>query len=97
MAIIGSEISSTRFTFIKSSKTFATEASDIKECHFLGRLYDDACDSGFVLRSERTGKTQAYVLSHPIVRAGELHGWVFEAAFPYAPGAEGTKVTIFND
>lgn len=56
MALIAREISTRRFTFVKESKTFVAESSDFRGTGVSGRVYDDACDEGFVLVSERTGQ-----------------------------------------
>lgn len=57
MAIIGHEISSNMFVWYGGNA--CADISDFNattQSNLIGLLYDDACDEGFVMVSERTGK-----------------------------------------
>jgi hypothetical protein len=53
-----------------------TEASDIRIPIF-NRIYDDACDAGFCVISDRTGKIMVFCHSTTHEDDGEEQGWVF--------------------
>ena len=96
--IVGRPISSSHFSFNKKHKAFTIEASDLKGFPFDGLLYDDAADGGFVLVSEKTGRSQPYYLERNIYSKDyDLLAQEFLPAEPILPGAEGTKVIVFND
>lgn len=97
--IIGRPISSSVFAYYAREKTFSIEVSDVKGFPFCGRLYNDACDEGFVLVSHKTGKSQPYFLNQTIRNdfGEDVAGWEFLPAEPVLPGAKGTKVIVFND
>ncbi len=54
MAIIAKEINTNLFYYDKVSGKFLGDLSELKGV--LGRFYDDACDVGFILVSQVTGK-----------------------------------------
>ena len=96
--IIGRTISSESFDYDKREKSFYKDASELKGFPFCGRLYDDAADAGFVLVSHKTGRSQAYYLHEEYqTENGEYTHWEFRPARPIRPGAEGTKIVVFND
>ncbi len=79
------------------------EASDMENRH-LQRLYDDACDVGFAVKSKHTGAVVTYVMVKPIYRGDgedmELCGWEYvptTESVRKVPDCAGTKATIFND
>lgn len=80
--------------------TFVAEASSLGNFRPT-RLYDDACDVGFALKSQWTGVETRWALSREI-RDGEneLQGWEFvptsEALRKY-PRFRTYKVVILND
>ena len=84
-------ISSTRFTF--KGNTFSAEASELQGFK-LGRVYDDACDEGFSIVSERTGKSAVFAAADEIIHNEELSGWEFKCV---TPGLTHLKAVIFND
>ena len=97
------EHSSRQFSYSDKDKTLVSEASDLDNRH-LERIYDDACDVGFAVKSEKTGAVVVYVMSSPIYRGEgedrELSGWNYEPAdfsVRKHPECVGTKATIFND
>ena len=97
------EFSSLMFLYTDRDKTFTAEASDLDNRH-LQRLYDDACDVGFAIRSIKTGHVVVYVMTSPIYHGEgedrEIGGWNYivssESARKY-PECAGTKAIIFND
>ena len=96
--IIGRPISSNHFTYNSATKEFAIEASDLKGFPFDGLLYDDAADFGFVLVSEKTGRSQPYFLNQNIYnKENDIVAQEFLPAEPVLPGARGTSVLVFND
>jgi len=86
MSIIATKIHSGAFTWTGNSGV--TEASDIRHANFLGRIYDDACDQGFVVVSEKTRKEVIFYLDYTDwgfgrnqdVEQDEIAGWNFKSA-----------------
>lgn len=69
------------------------DASDFRS-KLWSRLFPDACDVGFVVRSHRTGKELVFSESRTVFgREGETLGWEYESI------GSGPKVTIriYND
>ena len=66
--IIGNRISSKLFTFSRNvltgKCTFVTERSTFDAAGGLRQLYQDSCDVGFVMVSEKTGQEAVFGLSH---------------------------------
>jgi hypothetical protein len=82
MAIICSKYLSTRdFNWQKETRCFVTEASDlgIRTPHD-GRVYDDACDVGFILVSHKTGEAVLFV-QDGVDHDGDdgIAGWRYKA------------------
>lgn len=67
--------------FTWRGKVGVVEASDLGKQEIGGRVYDDACDYGFDLRSEKTGLTLLMTESG-VDRDGEqeVTGWRFKSA-----------------
>lgn len=88
-------ISTSRFTF--RDGVFLAEISSLGDFR-LGRVFDDACDAGFTLISERTG--EAKVFSGPETTR-DAEGDILFDEFTEVLDARGTpgtlKVRIFND
>ena len=59
---------------------------------FAGRIYVDACDRGFLVRSERTGNSKLFFLCNILKDA---QGDITEFCFEDAEG--GIKISVFND
>jgi hypothetical protein len=81
MTIICSTYKSTRdFSF--HNNCFTAEASDIGgtggRC-FDGRVYDDACDVGFILVSHLTGDSVLFVQDGVDTHDDEVMGWRYKA------------------
>lgn len=70
--------------------------NDTERSNYLhGRVWDDACDVGFLVFSPRTGVKKLFTLSHtmrgPGAEAlGEVDAWEYTAA-------SGETIRIFND
>lgn len=91
MILQPSPISSSKFTY--SKETFTAEASDLRNIR-LGKVYDDACDLGFTIVSEKTGKHAVFAEHAEIQNGEELGGWEFVCI---TPGLTHLKAVIFND
>ena len=95
------EHSSRQFSW--TEKTLVSEASDLDNRH-LERLYDDACDVGFSVKSERTGNVIVFVMTSPFYHGHgedrELAGWHYvptTESFRNVPECQGMEAKIFND
>ncbi len=100
-------------TFAFSSAHFTCSPNDdgtvvlVAEASTLGyhgprRIYDDACDAGIAVRSERTGALVRYYLKEEEMdRSGEdVAGWRFlpiSEDVRRTPSAGHTSVLIIND
>lgn len=85
-------ICSTNFTFSKN--TFIAEASRLGKSFVTGRVYDDACDEGFTIISERTGNPTVFALHNVEMNEGDIMAWEFKCV---TPGLKNLKAVIFND
>jgi hypothetical protein len=96
------EFPSKMFTYNKADKTLTCEASTMENRH-LQRLYDDACDVGFAVKSDKTNHVIVYVMTSPIYHGQgedrEIGGWAYtvssESMRKY-PECVGTKAVVFN-
>lgn len=77
--------------FSWESKHGVTFASDLGKS-FAGRVFRDASDRGFLVRSERTGTEKLFFLRDILTDA---EGDIFEFCFDDAEG--GIKISVFND
>jgi hypothetical protein len=94
---------SENFTYNRHSKCLVGEASDMGNRH-LQLLYDNACDFGFAVRSEKTGKVVTFVMTSPFyVGEGEdreLIGWHYvptSESLRAVPECQGMEAKVFND
>ena len=97
--IIGNKISTKQFFFHKEDSMFTQEISSLGTLasYLTGQLYDDACDQGFVLVSDRTGAEIPFYLDETETsNEGEILCWNFKAA-SLKPELVGLKVCVFND
>jgi hypothetical protein len=94
------EHSSRQFTLSADRRTLIAEASDLDNLH-LQQLYDDACDVGFAVKSEKTGKVVVFSMTSPFYNdEREIQGWHYVPtceSFRNVPGCQGMEATIFND
>jgi len=88
------------FTYTKTNKTLVCEASDMGNRH-LQRLYDDACDVGFIVKSDTTGSLVTYYMSNVLKDAEEeILGWEYRPtveSIHSVPSCVNIKVVVFND
>ena len=86
-------LSSSKFTF--KNNTFIALASDFGRGVHLGRVYDDACDEGFTIISEKTGEGAVFAFHKDEEDVeGDLVSCVFKCV---TPGLTHLKAVIFND
>lgn len=78
------------FTWTK--KVGVVEASTLGRGH-TGRVWDDACDAGFAVRSERTGVIKVFAYDHAVGRSIED----VEAHVYIAVDGSGVEVHVLND
>lgn len=91
-------IPSTRFSYDPKDRTFSAERSDLNVSTTFGRIYDDAADLGFAMRSSRTGRVVLFALTREERDAdGDARFWEFEPIPEHAPHAGDTRVIVFND
>lgn len=82
------------FHYDGATNTFTAEASGLPR---MGRVYDDACDVGYTLISERTGREVVFVVTHEERdREGELLWTDLTPARP-TPGHSCGTVRVYND
>jgi hypothetical protein len=55
-------ISSNKFTYNAETRVFSAFASDLGP-DWLGRAYNDACDLGFEMFSQKTGRLATFLMS----------------------------------
>jgi len=85
---------SNKFSWDPKDQTFATEASTLvsRGQGFLGRIYDDACDIGFDIKSVRTGEKKLFYLAETHKDAeGDVTHWTFVSR------SNAFKAIVFND
>jgi hypothetical protein len=71
------EINTSLFTYSAKNKRFISEISTIR-CNIFGQIYDDACDAGFVLVSQKTGKKKTFFFINEETKDGEIVSWNFK-------------------
>jgi len=100
--VIGSKISSARFTFSKKTNMFVADMSEVSHggYNILSQLYNDAADQGFVMISHKTHAAVEFYLDHTEREAdGDVRFWLFKPtanAVRKNPQLAGTKVMIVN-
>lgn len=94
MKIIGTRISTKYFTWDRERMMFVAEASDLKGFDLFSTVFDDACDEGFTLVSEKTGR-EITVTYHETIRDSDSDVLV-EIYKPYKSPFEFT-VHVLND
>lgn len=90
-------VSSRFFSFHASTNTFVTERSDLPNSFREGRVYDDACDEGFTMVSERTGREVVFAQNgadHNPRDREEIAGWRYVCV---TPKWKHLKALIIND
>lgn len=95
-------INTSKLTWVRQSRSFVAEASDLHSCDEPHRIYQDAADIGLVLVSAETGREATYVMNlEPNKDAeGEIVSWEFQVTpetVRKLPQLRDTKVIIYND
>ncbi|CAB4143103.1 hypothetical protein UFOVP435_61 [uncultured Caudovirales phage] len=94
--------SSSQFSIDYESCTATAEASDLGAVSTppFSRIYDDACDAGFIMVSDKTGFVSVFELSWVEKDADDILAWHFAPSMQSVkvqPALSRWKVTIFND
>lgn len=94
--------STKQFVYIPETNRFISELSDLNKCPFI-QIYDDACDKGLELRSEKTGSISKWYISNTIYSTNEDHELISYELTPIKesvhkfPQLINCKMIIFND
>lgn len=84
-------ISSDHFRYFADQKTFFAEKSELRVDIFT-RLFEDACDVGFLMRSVRTNKCKPFAFSRTRDDAeGDIVAWEFVSS------PSEYKLIVWND
>lgn len=81
------------------SIALVTEASDLGP-NWLQRIYPDACDVGFVVKTKRGNSIQYAAVRREKDPDGDIIQWVLEPtteAVRAVPACAGTSVVVLND
>lgn len=103
--IIGARISSKYFMYQAAHGAvhgvFTAEISDFNGFNPLSQIWDDFCDLGFVMVSEKTGAEVVFSLDHEVRDAeNDITHWIFEPSLGDITKNEKLRnitVTIYND
>lgn len=94
------EFPSEMFTWSDGGRSASCEASDMGDRH-LQRLYDDAMDVGFAMKSEKTGRVVKFYMDEIHKNdEQEVTHWTYKACHEDVrlnPEAMFIVVTVFND
>lgn len=71
-----------------------SEVSSLPE-HLVSRVYNDACDMGFMVRSPKTGKVLLFTVKG-VLRGGE-NGTEYQGSVYEDTSGLGYSIKIFND
>lgn len=79
------------------------EASDLQQGsrrELFGAVYDDSCDEGFVIVSERTGREATFAVDSRDEAEGEVRAWELvptKKTLRQHPHLAGLRVVVLND
>lgn len=90
--IIGDRISTEKFSWDASRRTFCAEASDLRGFRHMGQVWNDAADAGFVMVSAATGREVVFTFSRTDTNDGDIAGWWF-TSYP----TPDIKCLVIND
>ena len=98
---IADKISADRFDFNRETKEYSQDISMLQHAHLdpLGRLFDDAADRGFIMKSPISGRELTFqLLNESKDSEHEIRFWTF-GLVPgvYEPKIADVRVIIFND
>lgn len=97
MILSPTPVSSRRFYWDASTLTFVADLSDLGKDFQFGRVYDDACDIGLTLVSQRTGTEVVFAIEDEKRDSeGELQ---YIELIPAKRGElpDGVTVRLYND
>ena len=97
-AIMGT-INSNKFTYNQTTDTFTAEMSELGSQVF-HQVYQDSCDLGFELVSDKTGVTalfHVYQTDRCLFDTVAWHLRPTDESIRRNPGLQNTRVIIFND
>lgn len=90
-------IDSGRFTWDKENKSLVIEISDLHDFNIYQKIYSDAADRGFAIRSSRTGKVELFYYCETVKNdEGEIQYWRFRPVNKLLR-LKIQEVLIFND
>ena len=98
--IIAKEVSSKHFTYNPSKNMMVTFISDLGplQNNIFSQIFDDACDSGFYMVSERTGEKKLFTLSEEVKDSdNDIIVWIFTHWDVNVPSEKQMKVHVLND
>lgn len=99
--VIAPRISTDRFDYSPERKEFHQDISMLSHSgiDIFSRLYDDAADQGFILKSHITGKELTFHLVNESRDGdGDVKFWVYELVpGVYDPKVMGATVVVLND
>ena len=94
---IGPVYSTDKFSYDDENRVFNAFASDLSRDWFMGPLFDDACDFGLWLKSEKTGKELAFnYLDKKVANNGEIQHWKLGTYDSKVPHSNFTMI-VWND
>jgi hypothetical protein len=93
---------SDKFHYSKRAKEFVADISDLGKAPF-GQIYTDACDSGFIIVSDRTSHTALWYLAEGETKRdadGDIVWWKLfptDTTVRKCPVLKDHVITLFND
>lgn len=99
MAMLHPPVVNTKeFTWVADECLLVTEMSDLQARGIeFGRVFDDACDEGLTVRSQRTGIEVIFAVNHVEKNDGDLLYWDLIPWGMSGPLDLGIKIRVFND
>lgn len=99
MALLRPPAVNTReFTWVEKERLLVTEMSDLNARGItFGRVFDDACDEGLSIISQRTGIEVVFAVNHIEKSEGDLVFWDLVPWGASGPLDLGIRVRVFND
>lgn len=93
-------VSSVLFSVDKSEKMMMVEDSTLSHYVKLDRIYEDACDVGFSIKSDKTGGIVTWYEADTISERGELVATIFRPiseSIRKFPAVKGWEIHVLND
>lgn len=87
-------ISTSLFDWNKATNQFTSFISDLdRNYNLFKKIYNDSCDSGFGIVSDKTGNSVTVCLYDTIMMNGDVVGWLFKPV----DSDHTFTVMVFND